>query len=282
MTDVQQRILNIYKSVAAICRRNAIPFYAIGGTAIGAIRHKGFIPWDDDLDIVVPIEHWDLLARSLNEQLPDDLYMLDPSDLRPYHYFWRKVCDRTTTFIETSEFGIEEAYKGVFIDIMPISGLPAKDPEKFVERLKALFILNDHLRFPWLYRTPKARMLDLALSPVRALRSYDWYTRKYFELLRSQPLGQASLTGNVWAADNWRRLNFPIEFFREPVEVEFEDTYMLLPSRPHEYLTLQFGDYMKIPPEGERETHQGIIDLEHPFTHYRGLDIATLKEIAFS
>ena len=56
MNALQERILAIFKEVSAVCERHEIPYYAIGGTAIGAVRHKGFIPWDDDLDIAVPIE----------------------------------------------------------------------------------------------------------------------------------------------------------------------------------------------------------------------------------
>ena len=64
MNELQKRILDIFKAVAKICKENGITYYAIGGTAIGAVRHQGFIPWDDDLDIAIPIEQYDRFIQS--------------------------------------------------------------------------------------------------------------------------------------------------------------------------------------------------------------------------
>ena len=112
MTETQKVILSIFKEISGICARHNIPYFAIGGTCIGAVRHQGFIPWDDDLDIAVPIEHFDFLLDCLRKEIPSDLYVIDSHDHMHYHYVWAKVCDKNTTFIEKSEYRYKDAYKG--------------------------------------------------------------------------------------------------------------------------------------------------------------------------
>ena len=138
MTELQTKILDIYKKVSVICIRNNIDFFAIGGTCIGAIRHRGFIPWDDDLDIAVPIEQYDKFKECMREELPTNLYLYDCDTVKEYRQLFCKVCDRNTTFIEETEKPYKKAYKGVFVDIMPISGVPSnkEEKDKFIYKLK--------------------------------------------------------------------------------------------------------------------------------------------------
>ena len=105
MNSLQNEILNIFKSIKEIFERNGIDYFAIGGTCIGAVRHNGFIPWDDDLDIAVPIEQFDNMLNVLKKELPSELALYTCHNRKHYRYIFVKVINTKTTFIEKSEAG---------------------------------------------------------------------------------------------------------------------------------------------------------------------------------
>ena len=91
MNDLQKKILDIFKAVAKICKDHDITYYAIGGTAIGAVRHQGFIPWDDDLDIAIPIEQYDRFIEIARRELPEGLTVMTPVDIEHYRFGHRRI-----------------------------------------------------------------------------------------------------------------------------------------------------------------------------------------------
>ncbi|MBR1574684.1 MAG: LicD family protein [Bacteroidales bacterium] len=270
MTEVQKVILSIYKEVSALCDRHGIPCYAIGGTCIGAVRHQGFIPWDDDLDIAVPIEDYDRLRRLLEKELPDNLYVHAPDTARHYRFVWMKVCDAGTTFIEESEVPYRDAYKGVFVDIMPLSGVPEGRwaRELFYRRLHRLARLNDNRRYPSTKQGLRGVLSRLLSAAMERILPEDYFSTRYLNLLKRYPFRSAKSIGYVWMEAWVRRLTFPQAWFGPGVLQAFEDTVIRCPSQTHQYLSHQFGDYMQLPPEEQRETHHGIVDLDHGYTTF--------------
>ena len=270
MNPLQKTILDIFKVVRTICHNNGIPFYAIGGTAIGAVRHGGFIPWDDDLDIAVPIEHFDRLIDTLRRELPPHLYVLTPGDYRHNHCLWIKVCNRDTTFIEKVEEAFPDAYKGVFVDIMPISGIPDEGAarERFYRRLKRLGTLNEMIRFSTTASGRNSFPVRLLSQCLRLFQPFRFFSDRYFSTLNTLPLGRSRWTGYVWSTGSVERLTFPAEWFSGVKELPFEDTTMACPADVDAYLRFQFGDYMQLPPEEKRLRHNGFVDLEKGFADY--------------
>lgn len=271
MNIIQERILIIYKEVSKICRSNHIPFYAIGGTCIGAVRHKGFIPWDDDLDIAIPIEYFDKFLQLAGKELPDYLKLYTCDDVKHYIGLFAKVHDVRTTFIEKKQYKYPDAYKGVFVDIMPIGGLPENESQRyrFVRKLQRLSSINRAVRI-----SPKATSFKKTLMkyPFLLFRLLPFYyiTRKYYNELRKYPFYKSKYTGLTWL-ENLNKYIFPTEWFGEGVDLTFEDTVITCPIEYDKYLRAQFGEYMKIPSIKEQETnHDGIIDLNRPYTYYKG------------
>ncbi len=273
MSPLQECILKIFKSVAAICDSEGIPYYAIGGTCLGAVRHQGFIPWDDDLDIAVPIEDFPHLIEALRKNLPDHLAIYHCDEVIPYHYIYLKVYDRNTTFIQNSLRPFKEAYAGVFIDIMPISGVPenARKKKQFIKRLKALSVLNMVRRFPFLSqrsRSGKAASLLLKL-PVSFFR-FNAFSDRYMRILSEHPFRESKQVGFVWSPNRIHQLTFPKAWVVPAENKTFEDTVMPCPKEAELYLRLHYGDYMKLPPIEERkEAHPAFVDLEHSFKDYQ-------------
>lgn len=271
MTLLQEKILEIYKAIAQICKENDISFYAIGGTCIGAIRHKGFVPWDDDLDIAVPIEQFDKFKTCMKTYLPPNFYLYDPDEKKEYRYIFCKVCNRDTAFVEESEKQYPQAYKGIFVDVMPISGVPSRSEEKaaFVQKILQYYKLNFIYRFPLKeMESFKQKAVWLFLHVIHFHKSFSLYSDRWMDMLRKQPFKTAECVGYVWNT-KIKRLVFPKSFFSDYVEMPFEDTTIRCPVNYDGYLTQQFGDYMTFPPEDQREQHHPyIVDLEHSYQEY--------------
>lgn len=269
MTDIQKVILSIFNEIASICSKHCIPYYAIGGTCLGAIRHKGFIPWDDDLDIAIPIEFYDSFLSIAAKELPDNLYLYTANNVVHYHYVWAKICDKRTAFIEESEYCYNDAYKGVFVDIMPISGVPETTHRrnKFVRKIKLLDYLNVVRRFPIKPSFNLTSVLGYLIKVVVILFPFDFFSDKYLKELRRHPFSESVYTGYTWSSViSW--LFFPTSWFGKGKSFQFEDITIICPDDCHRYLSFQFGDYMVPPPENEITTHKGIVDLVRPFTYY--------------
>ena len=273
MNDLQKKILDIFKEVADLCRKNDIRYYAIGGTAIGAARHQGFIPWDDDLDIAIPIEMYDRFIEAARRELPDHLRVVTPSDVQHYPSFFIKVVDVTTTFIEKKYIEFPDAWDGVFIDIMPLSGVPEKKGERkrYLRRWKRTAMLNYARRFPRSRMATRARVAAHSLlAPLSGRIPFDYFTEKMFREFRRRPLSSSAHTGYVWSV-RLEKLIFDAEDFGEGVLLPFEDTYINCPAGYDRYLTIQFGNYMELPPKEKRVgVHPAVVDLDHPYTDYLG------------
>lgn len=260
MNNLQKVIYNIYKEVLIVCDRHDIPFYAIGGTCIGAIRHNGFIPWDDDLDIAIPIEHFDSFIRYAKEELPKHLYVLTPKSMVHYPNHFIKVCDDRTTFVMESSLKYRDSYKGVFVDVMPISGIPKKALSRFVFiwTLRCLDVLNNTRRYG-----------SGVVSSLLKVFHFDLFSSLYHKILWKHPFYSSQFTSFTWFPSFLNRGVFETKYFGIPKPHLFEDTVMMVPCNYHEYLTFQFGDYMVIPDTTDQETHGGLIDLNISYKKYQ-------------
>lgn len=282
MNNLQQRILDIYKEISVLCNANDIPYFAIGGTCLGAVRHKGFIPWDDDLDIAIPIEDFDRFGELVKKHMPGYLQIYTCKKVKRYRYIFDKLIDIRTTFIESAELDYPDAYKGVFVDIMPISGIPEPGIKRnlFYKKLYLYTLLNVKMRLPSEYGTIKGYIASKIIRLVSKVLPSTYFSDKMMALLKKYPFKTSQYTGYVWSVAHVCKLTFPIEYFADTVELPFEDTTIKCPIGYKQYLTHQFGDYMELPPEEEREHHNGIINLDRPYSDYQADQSLLEKELS--
>lgn len=268
MNEVQSKILEIFKEVKKICEKNNIRYFGIDGTCLGAVRHGGFIPWDDDMDIGVPVEDMGRLVNLLKSELPEYLEIYSPFDRQNYMQLLIKVIDKRTTFVEELLSDYENAWSGVWLDIIPLVGVPnGKIRRKifyyrnYIYRYLSLCLRQDYLG------KKLVPLQKIIKANVKKHRDKNFYMLKQLDMIEKHPLRDADLIfeGGFFNPNKWISKK---EFFNSSKKVKFEDIEIEIPYMSHEYLKMIYGEYMTLPNKEEREVHHGFVDLKKPYKYY--------------
>lgn len=245
LRECQLKQLDILKTIDKICRKHHIPYWLDSGTLLGAVRHGGFIPWDDDIDIGMLAEDEQRFLSIAAKELPEDLFLQTPDTDALSKEPITKIRDENSLFIEYGDT-FQSAYcKGIFVDIFPFESYP---------------LLPDSIMRPTLRRISKSYSIlhHYHRYSLRAAAEWLWFGVSYLLctafwrtaslLLPKKRIGVKPIlcgNGNSHAAD----CIFPLS------EVTFEGCTFPAPAHTHEYLTDLFGDYSVIPPEDKRQVH---------------------------
>lgn len=257
LPEIKAIELDILKHFHAFCEENHIRYFISHGTLLGTIRYKGFIPWDDDVDVLVPREDYDRLLKLFQDT---DRYRMcyfekDPHFLFPY----AKLCDMTTRKIENgTELGTP---LGLDMDIFPLDawGSDLKKARREAKRQKRLlFKLGlTKLEKPD-SRTFWKRLLKGVLMVLCKMKGSRYYVRKLIKASRSHPYeGSAYLGAKAWNVYGCRDI-IPVEAFDHPIPVEFEGETFWAPAGYDTFLTCLYGDYLPEPPVEKRKTHHNF------------------------
>lgn len=249
LRQMQERMLHVYEAIDAICQRHGIPYWLSGGSMLGAVRHQGFIPWDDDLDIEMLRPDFEKLMKLLPEELPADMalqwHTTDPN----YFFLYAKVRDRRSQLFERN--GYDRVWKehGIYVDIFPLERIPlwihktslftfghtykmlrtASDPMKVMKRVRFLSALNRNVIFP---------LLRL-LSKV--------FCTRYYDFALGIPYFQHSLG----------------EDFLPVRRMPFEDTTAPIMREAEKCLTYRYGDYMRLPDNPGAQYHAEDVEIKN-------------------
>ena len=262
MTPIQERLFEMLCEVVAICEEHAITYYAAGGTALGAVRHKGFIPWDDDVDLMMPREDWKRFIEVARQGLPPGrrLCCLELDEEYP-HVFGRYV-DTTSTSIHYNQF-LGGTPEGFVIDIFVLD--PIRDSGPAFERHREALSLYNDLANPLGYSYP------LSSDPARIAdytkRMEQEGRRAVLEELEADlcscELEDASHLVMRWACAP--RL-FKKEFFAYRRFEDFEGLRIQVPSQCADYLVHHYGDdWAYLPQRSNRVVHDAItfVDVDY-------------------
>ena len=291
MTDVQEVILSIFKSIKAICEKNNLRYFAIGGTCIGAVRHNGFIPWDEDLDIAMPYEDYCKFIDISRRELPDKYKLYSPEENRHWCRNYIKIHDISTTYAEKESQMFDDRYTGVFVDVMPIYGLPkGRISQFFYQKLNTVYLnMNKIQRVYYLNDDRSSFTLSqkviygvLSILPLihypnnKDYMLYNALIRKLFERVPFDNsdkvlFGWRNELGIIFRRAFHYQTMLPYSVFSSYTTVLFEDTDIRIPVGFDSYLTKEFGDYMSIPPKSKQIRHDPVImDLKKSYAHYIG------------
>lgn len=261
---LQQVELDILKEFIKICEEEKLRYFAIGGTVLGAVRHGGFIPWDDDVDVGMPRSDYEKFLKIAQDKLPKHMFLqYFATDLEvPYHF--AKIRNSNTTFVELSCAKIKMNH-GVYIDIFPLDGYPdSKIKKKFVRSRKVLFDIYMGRIFYGSKANLKVRIISRFLMLL--MPNYKKQIIKNEKFYKSFDYDKSDNVISYYSGYGLKAM-YPKEYFGEGVECDFEGIKIKVPAKTEEYLTRLYGDYMQLPPEEKRYGHHHTfaLDLERSY-----------------
>lgn len=257
LKHLQKVILSIAKDIDVLCRKNGIDYYLEGGSAIGAIRHKGFIPWDDDFDIIMDSNNYEKFISVCRVQLDKEKYALQVG-LEDWPLYFSKIRLRGTDLKEKEGYVLNDDMRGIYVDVFKmdnVSGNPIVARWQYV-------CAKYHLCYQLSQRTYnsatlKKKILMFLSLPLR-IKCFRNFILRQTTLLNNR---ETLRYGFYYSVRKWKNGIFDKKIFGKPVYVPFEDTMFPIAEKYHEFLTQEFGDYMKLPPiEQQKGLH--LINVE--------------------
>ena len=242
--DRKKLLLEMLLEIDSFCRVNGIQYFLTGGTLLGAIRHKGFIPWDDDIDIAMIREDYERFAETFNEKYIGHLKWIDLSNTENYYLPFGKIIDTRTSLFENIAYAIEI---GIYIDIFPIDNL-GDDEEIAAEKInpiKALHVSKERSIIK------NIAILLCKLYPCDGNKLAKKRDSKYKRIAKGN---NGKYVANLYGAWGTKEITLKSNF-DSALETDFEGHQFMIPVGYDNLLKDVYGDYMKLPPEEKRVSH---------------------------
>lgn len=253
LTAQQQTLMELFDRILDFLEREGIRYYLLGGTAIGAVRHNGFIPWDDDLDIMMDMENYSRLLEFAGKLPWDDIELASPETdsryFRPYAQFSYK---KDTAFLESGMFN-RGICMGTLLDVFPLYDVPSSMMEDFK---KDFLLYQEVLARPYIYKTDICRFRE----EYDALKDREKSEgrEKVLAELRDKVMSYSRFDCDRKVVGNWgsKLRDYEASWFEGTDYYPFEGRMMPVPSGNAACLRHQYGyDWYMIPEKQQRETH---------------------------
>lgn len=264
-SDVRKVQLNILIKLDQVCHENGLRYYLAFGTCLGALRHKGFIPWDDDIDVLMPYEDTRRLI-TLQNQFGDRFFVQSKETEQDYGSIAIRVRDCETTCIEGDEENLN-INKGIYVDVYPYYECSNN------KLIRMLDILRSNL-FKVLVKNspPENHGGVLVLMSKIVLSVYSGYRRKHaiqkIEKRLAAVRGDEILDYFGQDVTLFTAISYPKEWFAKPKKLEFEGLMFDGATEPEKYMKKRYGDYMILPPVEDQVFHHTYINID-PYKSYR-------------
>lgn len=278
---LHEKILNLLHEIDRICRKYNITYYAAGGTTIGAVRHRGFIPWDDDADLYMTRDEFYRFREAFKQEMPKGRVLGCLDDNKEYPGTIPRYIDDETTFIARYHC-MNPCAEGVVIDIFILDPVPS-DPELQKEHIGKLNIYADFI-MPYYGYTNRANDKFLDMYFEYKERASKEGTEKIIAELENELFTMKEEDCEYYIL-RWGTIPhiFEKSMFGKPVYFPYEDMEIPCPERWYDYLVMLYGPkWMYIPPHIEDEAHVAVIDCNHRYTNYiKDADYFIPKEEAY-
>ena len=278
--DIQNKMLEILVYFRDFCEANDLKFTLCGGTCLGAVRHQGFIPWDDDIDVFMLREDYEKLQALWEKNADTGRYVcVRSNETINIHHSATEIKDNNTTFINRHSVD-SDIHHGLMIDVIPIDGIPASGWRRALQMIDSMvYCCFNFQRLPehkgkLIYFATKV-MLNVFRSPK--IRYKIWKgAEKRLSRYGTENCSQVASFGE---GATIMRMRFPTQWFRDVRYMDFEGYRMPVPADVDQYLKISFGDYMQLPPEEDRVArHNAVfIDLNNSYTKYKGIHYCVKK-----
>ena len=261
--EIQKYLLEAFRWFHGFCVENDLRYFALGGTMLGAARHQGFIPWDDDVDVGMPRKDYDRFCALMNDRLGHRYILETPdSEAKDFNYCFAKLYDTETTLVENLRY---KTRRGLFIDIFPLDGMGDNEEEsrktfsRIDRRFKLIVAHTTGLRKGRSFLKNTAviisqTILDPFINDKKAIKKLN-------ELAAEKDFDSCVYGGNTFGAWRYKEI-MPSSIMGRPTLYKFEDMEVYGSEDCDAYLTHLYGDWRKLPPEDKRVSHHDYLELD--------------------
>ena len=268
---VHQANLRILKEIDRICRSHGIQYFADSGTLLGAVRHKGFIPWDDDADVAFTRENYEAFARVVRDELPEGMEFLEPSQIGDGKAFFDFTPRILYLNSRTHEDSREMAFYGgklnhLYVDIFIQDELPEGKLQAAWTRLKNTMIyglaMGHRFRLDFSKYSPLQKCVVAVLSAAGRLLPMPVICRMERRAALRHNTGKSRLRYYSNYQPDYLYVTLKKEWNEETVDLDFEDMKLMAPKNWHQVLTCIYGDYRKLPPPEKRVPTHSTMEIQ--------------------
>lgn len=268
LSKLQEAELTIFKEFIRICEANNLKYYIWGGSFLGAVRHQGFIPWDDDIDVAMPRKDFESFLEIASEQLPNDMYISTYKRGAEHVTLVAQIFDRHKDFVLNN--AAKKVRTGAWVDILVIDGAPNPGIGRKMFGVRYMYyrmlnqfahfdeIVNLNKKRPWYenmaIKFAQITKIEKRLDPIKIGDSFH-------KLLKTNDYEKSDFIGTFMGAAKMGEI-IPKTFIGEGKPYKFEDILVNGPENYDEYLKHFYGDYMTPPPVGERNRHNVTLEKE--------------------
>lgn len=253
LKHLQKVQLKIFNYFLRICKENNITYFIYGGSLLGTIRHQGFIPWDDDIDVIMFRKDYEKLNRILQKEIKEEYKFVNVLNEETYHYTWARLMLKDTIFKEWWADQVNYT-PNIFIDIFILDNIPNNKFKRFIHKWSC-FTLNQMTLYAYLKYENDSKLKQIIQRSI-------YYLIKILPVTPSSIKKKCFETFAKYEEDNCDEVcdfpaicQMPVYYktdFLPAKKAKFEDIEVLIPNNYDKVLTRMYGNYMELPPEEER------------------------------
>lgn len=265
LRDLQLAQIEILKEIDSVCKKNSLKYSLYAGTLLGAVRHKGFIPWDDDLDICMPREDYDKFLEVWKDEEHPGFLIQNKENMRRFSQSFTKIRKDHTTFWQKGEPN-DQYHLGIFVDIFPIDRIPNGWFRRKIFQLECVLYQIYTREYAPIY----GKKMEKRITKLLLFLIPKWIrptVRK--KLLNKITKWNDDESLNTIATEIMSTIKMPLptRMLDEYVYMDFDGQKFMCFKMWDEYLSLKYHDYMQLPPEEERvwKHHPVVLDFEHNY-----------------
>lgn len=261
LNELQKKLLDILVWFHNFCIENQLRYYVLGGTMLGTMRHKGFIPWDDDIDVGMPREDYNRLIELLEDKQMDSYVLESPNSKKEdFIYPFAKLYDVRTTLVEHCRYDVK---RGIYLDIFPLDGV-GNDLSIAKKHMNKVFVLQDILALKIsAFRKNRKFYKNFGVFLFRLIPNKCISAKKLIKkinvLCQEFDINKSTYGGNLFG--QWRGNEImESSIYGKPTIYKFHGYEIYGVEKPNEYLTNLYGNWQELPPKDKQVSH-------HDFTY---------------
>ena len=266
---LQDKILEIMVYIDDFCRQYGITYYLMGCYALGAMRHGGFIPWDDDLDIFMDYPNYIKFKECCEKYLDTDKFYFQCEDTKELPYFFSKLRMNGTTCISAVDVKSKEAHYGIFVDIMCLNNAAKSDFGKKVQYYAAGMLKAKACSKTKYQAKGFVKKVALLVSKIVVVGPIK---KMLLHMVRKYNRRESNMVAHLFGRAKYKNSFYPATIFEKQRFVSFEKCALAVPSGAEEYLKLRYGaNYMDMPSEETKavyQSHATVWDVDNNYTCY--------------